>query len=113
MPRIHSQAKQKNKPFKGKSKGKDKGNRIASTKTKSISKSIKSSAKRVKINKVELVKERKMRKIVEVEGLARKNQYLDVTTKSKITEKMKEQEEVKIVLLLPCNAEADPVALLT
>lgn len=56
MPRIHSQAKQKNKPFKGKSKGKDKGNRIASTKTKSISKSIKSSAKRVKIHKVELVK---------------------------------------------------------
>lgn len=54
-----------------------------------------------------------MRKIVEVEGLARKNQYLDVTTKSKITEKMKEQDEIKIVLLLPCNAEADPIALLT
>lgn len=50
MPRIHSQAKQKNKPFKGKSNGKTKGNRVASTKTKGIAKS--KSVKRVKFNKI-------------------------------------------------------------
>lgn len=50
MPRVHSQAKQKNKPFKGKSNGKNKDNKIASTKTKHIAKKV--SAKRTKINKV-------------------------------------------------------------
>ncbi len=49
MPRVHGQGKQKNKPFKGKSNGKDKGNKIASTKTKHISKN--KSLKRVKTNK--------------------------------------------------------------
>ena len=50
MPRIHSQAKQKNKPFKGKSNGKNKGNRVATIKTKGISKN--KSVKRVKPNKM-------------------------------------------------------------
>ena len=49
MPRVHSQAKQKNKPFKGKSSAKNKDNKIASTKTKHISKKL--SVKRVKIHK--------------------------------------------------------------
>jgi hypothetical protein len=50
MPRIHSQAKQKNKPFKGKSNGKKKENRVATIKTKGISKN--KSLKRVKANKM-------------------------------------------------------------
>lgn len=49
MPRVHSQAKQKNKPFKGKSNGKTKDNKIASTKTKHITK--RTSAKRIKQHK--------------------------------------------------------------
>ena len=61
MPRVHSQAKQKNKPFKGKSGGKNKDNKIASTKTKHIAK--KNTIKRVKQHKNELIKEKKMRKI--------------------------------------------------
>jgi len=38
MPRVHGQAKQKNKPFKGKSKGNKSNNKIAKTKTKLIAK---------------------------------------------------------------------------
>ncbi len=38
MPRVHSQAKQKNKPFKGKQNAKKGNNKIASTKTKHIAK---------------------------------------------------------------------------
>lgn len=48
MPRVHGQAKQKNKPFKGKS-GKNKDNKIASTKTKHIAKKV--GNKRVKTHR--------------------------------------------------------------
>lgn len=58
MPRVHGQAKQKNKPFKGKSGVKSKGNKIASTKTKHIAKI----QKRVKTHKNELVQQKKMLK---------------------------------------------------
>ncbi len=61
MPRVHGQTKQKNKPFKGKSNGKSKGNKVATTKTKHIAK--KKALKRLKINKIDLVKQKKMRKI--------------------------------------------------
>jgi hypothetical protein len=54
MPRVHGQAKQKNKPFKGKSGSKGNTSKIASTKTKHIAK--KTAAKRLKINKIEMVK---------------------------------------------------------
>lgn len=49
MPRVHSQAKQKNKPFKGKSNAKKGDNKIASTKTKHIAK--KNTQTRVKQHK--------------------------------------------------------------
>lgn len=55
MPRVHGQGKQKNKPFKGKSNGKKNDGKIASTKTKHISKKA-SINKRIKANKAELVK---------------------------------------------------------
>lgn len=54
MPRVHGQAKQKNKPFKGKTTSKSKGSKIASTKTKHIAKKI--APKRIKMHKNELVK---------------------------------------------------------
>ena len=44
-----------------------------------------------------------MRKTNAVDKLARSNQYLDQQTKKIITEKMKEESEIKVVLLLPCN----------
>lgn len=55
MPRVHGQGKQKNKPFKGKSNGKKNDGKIATTKTKHISKKA-SISKRVKANKNELIK---------------------------------------------------------
>jgi len=55
MPRVHGQGKQKNKPFKGKSNSKRNDGKIASTKTKHISKKA-SINKRIKANKAELVK---------------------------------------------------------
>lgn len=54
MPRVHGQAKQKNKPFKGKSGVKKNTSKIASTKTKHISK--KTASKRIKVHRNELLK---------------------------------------------------------
>lgn len=55
MPRVHGQGKQKNKPFKGKSNGKKNDGKMASTKTKHISKKV-SMNKRIKTDKNELIK---------------------------------------------------------
>lgn len=82
MPRVHGQSKQKNKPFKGKS-NKNKDNKIASTKTKHIAK--KTSNKRIKTHRNELLKDKKMKKIQHAEKLTNENEYLDQQTKSIIT----------------------------
>lgn len=62
MPRVHNQAKQKNKPFKGKSKGKSKGNKIVSGKRKLIAKKSSANGKRVKASKVEVLRDMKSKK---------------------------------------------------
>jgi hypothetical protein len=58
MPRVHGQAKQKNKPFKGKSKGNKSNNKIAKTKTKLIAKTkgTKTAVKHNKRDKKEMIK---------------------------------------------------------
>lgn len=102
MPRVAQ--RQKNKPFKAKSKGsQDRKKSKATTKTKSIAK-VKGRAKNTRATLINLAKEKK---INEINKLAAKNEHLDTTTKTIVMEQLKYEEEIKIVVLVPGNKDAD------
>ena len=88
MPRVAQ--RQKNKPFKAKSKGsQDRKKSKATTKTKSIAK-VKGRAKNTRATLINLA-----------------NEHLDTTTKTIVMEQLKYEEEIKIVVLVPGNKDAD------
>ena len=72
MPRTSSAQRQKNKPFKGKtSNSSKKTNKVASTKTKPITKA--NSIKRAKRSRQKLLADMKNKKNIEMTRMAEKN----------------------------------------
>ena len=99
MPRVASNHKQKNRKFKGAGKSKKQAHVKENGKTKTIAKS----RAPKKINKIQRLKEQKEKKTKEIERLSAANEYLDAKTKGNVTQRLKNQNEVRIVLLVPCN----------
>ena len=87
MPRVAQ--RQKNKPFKAKSKGsQDRKKCKATTKTKTIAK-VKGRVKNSRANLINAAKEKKLK---EINKLAAKNEHLDSTTKTIVMEQLKYEE---------------------
>lgn len=111
MPRVNSSARQKNKPFKSKkgkaSKSGSKASKVA--KTKPISKSLR---KRVKLNKNQFVQNIKNKRVSEVDKLTNQNEYLDASTKEFVNMKLKEENEMKVIVLVGGNDDAEPAKVL-
>ena len=104
MPRVASNTKQKNRKFKGAGKSKRQAHPIAnSSKTKGIAKP----RNRVRLTKTQRIQEQKLKKEREVNHLTAVNEHLDQGTKDVVASRLKQQNEARIVLLLPCNEHAD------
>lgn len=108
MPRVSQ--RQKNKPFKSKSKAlvDRKQNKVSAKKTKTIAKS----KGRVKNTRSKLLHEAKEKKVSEIEKISAKNEHLDEATKSVVIDQLRNEAEVKIVVLVPANKDADTNSLI-
>lgn len=102
MPRTNSSNRQKNKPFKGKSQNSSKKtSKQASTKTKPIAKA--NSLRKIKHTRAQLLQAKKDQKVRKITKIAEKNEYLDSNTKNFVVEKLKNESDTKIIVLIPGN----------
>lgn len=109
MPRVNAN-RQKNKPFKSKSKGStDRKKGKASTKTKTIIKP----KGRVKNTRNKLIHEAKEKKGQLIGKIQARNDHLDQTTKSIVIQKLKNEAELKIVVLFSANKDSNPNGLIS
>lgn len=108
MPRVATASKQKNRPFKRSGKA----SRKANTTQKSKSSAAPKSKAIHKLSKADRIQQAKLSKARQAEKLAAANEYLDAHTKGSVAERIKSQNEIRIVLLVPCNEQADVAALM-